>query len=121
MTHQSDAMPAPRPMLRSFGLANFKAFGQDVQRLELKPLTLVFGPNSSGKSSLVHSLLLAHHAAHFDGDLGGRRTDLGGKESDTHRDSRSPRDSAVGIVGSSQETRPVRPGSGKWETDSAQA
>lgn len=76
------APDSPCPMLRSFGLANFKAFGQEVQRLELKPLTLVFGPNSSGKSSLVHSLLLAHHATHFDGDLGGRRTDLGGNSVD---------------------------------------
>jgi hypothetical protein len=43
-----------------FGIANFKAFGPKLQSIKLKPLTLVFGPNSAGKSSLVHSLLWAN-------------------------------------------------------------
>ena len=43
--------------LTSFGIANFKAFGSEMQHIPLKPITLVFGPNSAGKSSLIHSLL----------------------------------------------------------------
>ena len=38
-------------MLTALRLGNFKAFGQ-TQRMPLRPLTLVFGPNSAGKSSL---------------------------------------------------------------------
>lgn len=47
--------------LTALRLGNFKAFA-DTQRMPVKPLTLLFGPNSSGKSSLIHGLLLAHHA-----------------------------------------------------------
>ena len=45
-------------MLESFYLSNFKAFGQEPQHVKVKPITLIFGPNSSGKSSIIHSLLL---------------------------------------------------------------
>ena len=38
-------------------LSNFKAFGSTLQSVPIRPITLVFGPNSSGKSSLLHSLL----------------------------------------------------------------
>jgi len=46
-----------RHPLKSFGLANFKAFGPNAQTIPLKPITLLFGPNSSGKSSILHFLL----------------------------------------------------------------
>jgi predicted ATPase len=49
-------------MITSFEIANFKAFGDNPQSIPLKPLTIVLGPNSSGKSSILHSLLFAHHA-----------------------------------------------------------
>lgn len=49
----------PKPKNLSFGIANFKAFGPKLQSINLRPLTLVFGPNSAGKSSLIHSLLWA--------------------------------------------------------------
>ena len=39
------------------GLGNFKAFGQQIQNLPLKPITLLYGKNSSGKSSVIHSLI----------------------------------------------------------------
>jgi hypothetical protein len=42
-------------------LSNFKAFGPVVQKVPLKPITLVFGPNSAGKSSILHSLLWLQH------------------------------------------------------------
>lgn len=44
-------------MLTSLALENFKAFGRQ-QVIPLKPITLLFGANSSGKSSVIHSLLL---------------------------------------------------------------
>jgi len=34
------------------GVANFKLFGDRIQRFKLKPITLVYGPNSIGKSSV---------------------------------------------------------------------
>lgn len=47
-------------MLTELRIGNFKAFGA-TQRIPIKPLTLIFGPNSSGKSSIIHALLLARH------------------------------------------------------------
>ena len=64
-------------------VGNFKAFGA-TQTLPLKPITLIFGPNSSGKSSLIHALLLAHEAERvgkldvFRTEIGGDSVDLGG-------------------------------------------
>ena len=67
-------------MLTALRLGNFKAFGP-TQRVPLKPLTLVFGPNSAGKSSLIHSLALAHEARRS-GNLDAFRTDVGGTSID---------------------------------------
>ena len=39
------------------GLENFKAF-KELQTIEIKPLTIICGVNNSGKSSLIHSLLM---------------------------------------------------------------
>ncbi len=44
-------------MLREYRLTNFKAFGETVT-IPIRPLTLIFGANSSGKSSIFQSLLL---------------------------------------------------------------
>ena len=44
-------------MLREYRLTNFKAFGETVT-IPIRPLTLIFGANSSGKSSILQSLLL---------------------------------------------------------------
>src|SRR5687768_9803482 len=44
-------------MLRSIQLENFKAFGQRTI-IPLAPITLIFGQNSSGKSSILQSLNL---------------------------------------------------------------
>lgn len=48
-------------MIRHLTLANFKAFSA-AQAVPLRPLTLIFGPNSGGKSSVLHSLKWAKHA-----------------------------------------------------------
>ncbi len=39
------------------GFNNFKAFGEKMQTFSKKPITLVYGPNSIGKSSFLHSQL----------------------------------------------------------------
>jgi hypothetical protein len=44
-------------MISSLIVQNFKAIGPE-QTLQLKPITLIFGPNSAGKSSLLQALLL---------------------------------------------------------------
>jgi len=48
-------------MLTEFYIGNYQAFSTP-QRVPLKPITLIFGPNSAGKSSLLRSLLVARHA-----------------------------------------------------------
>jgi hypothetical protein len=76
--------------LQSFHLGNFKAFAE-TQSIPIRPLTLIFGANSSGKSSLVHGLLLARHAldtGQIDISrtaLGGDSLDLGGFRQYVHR------------------------------------
>jgi len=44
-------------MIKTMRLKNFKAF-KDTGQIELKPITVLAGPNSSGKSSVLQSLLL---------------------------------------------------------------
>lgn len=44
-------------MLKSLELKNFKAFGERV-KIPFAPITLIFGENSSGKSSILQSLNL---------------------------------------------------------------
>ena len=43
--------------LTHFQIGNFKAFGPKPQSIPLKPITLLFGPNSAGKSSAMHGAL----------------------------------------------------------------
>jgi len=38
-------------------LRNFRCW-REVERLPLKPITILFGTNSSGKTALLHSLLM---------------------------------------------------------------
>ena len=51
-------------MIKNFYIGNFKAFGK-TQKIPIKPITLIFGPNSSGKSSILQSLLFAQHILNF--------------------------------------------------------
>src|SRR3954447_8045511 len=44
-------------MLRRVRIQNFKAW-QDTRSIQMSPLTVIFGPNSSGKSSLNHFLMM---------------------------------------------------------------
>ena len=66
--------------LTAFRIANFKAFAAS-QRVPLRPITLIYGANSAGKSSVVHALALAHHAVETE-DLDIQRTQIGGESID---------------------------------------
>ena len=79
--------------LKSIEIANFKAFGKEFQTIPIKPITLVFGANSAGKSSLIHSLLWLNHAESsgktdvFNPSLAGKSVNLGGFDSCLNRKS----------------------------------
>jgi predicted ATPase len=47
-------------MITAFTVKNFKAIGDEPVRIELKPITLLFGANSAGKSSILHALHYAY-------------------------------------------------------------
>lgn len=44
-------------MFEKLSIKNFKSIS-DWQELKLAPITLIYGPNSSGKSTIIQSLLL---------------------------------------------------------------
>lgn len=77
-------------MIKTLFTGNFKAFAE-TQRIPIKPITLIFGPNSAGKSSFIHSLALAHEAQRtgrldvYKTELGGSAIDLGGFRQYVHR------------------------------------
>ena len=76
--------------LTAFSIANFKAFA-DTQRVPLRPITLIYGANSAGKSSVIHALALARHAIETEDldmqrpHIGGESIDLGGFRQYVHR------------------------------------
>ncbi len=67
-------------MLTALKLGNFKAYAE-TQHIPIRPLTLIYGANSAGKSSIIHSLLLANHAL-TTGSVNAHRTKLGGESVD---------------------------------------
>lgn len=80
-------------MITNIHLGNFKAFAE-TQKIPIKPLTLIFGPNSAGKSSLIHGIALAHEAMNVNNKdgldikrtaVGGEAIDLGGFGQYVHR------------------------------------
>lgn len=70
-------------LIRSIALKNFKGFSDEV-RIELRPITLLFGANSAGKSSVLQALqyvreILERQNVNADRTLqGGEAVDLGG-------------------------------------------
>ncbi|WP_313569626.1 AAA family ATPase [Comamonas terrigena] len=70
-------------LIRSLHLRNFKGFSDEV-RVELRPITLLFGANSAGKSSVLQALqyvreILERQNVNADRTLqGGEAVDLGG-------------------------------------------
>src|SRR4051812_45528471 len=76
-------------MITRIEIENFKGIGDRVE-LDLKPITLLFGPNSAGKSTVTHALHYAREVVgrrNYDADktiAGGSVVDLGGFRSFIH-------------------------------------
>ncbi|NIC42651.1 AAA family ATPase [Aquabacterium sp. A08] len=70
-------------IIKSLTLSNFKGFSNEV-RIELRPITMLFGANSAGKSSVLQALhyvgeILERQNVNADRTLqGGEAIDLGG-------------------------------------------
>ena len=70
-------------MIKSISIENFKGIGGAVT-IDLKPITLLFGANSAGKSTIVHALHYAREIferRNYDPDTtasGGKYIDFGG-------------------------------------------
>ncbi|MFA6179955.1 MAG: AAA family ATPase [Candidatus Methylopumilus sp.] len=72
-----------RSLIKSISLKNFKGFSEEV-RIDLRPITLLFGANSAGKSTILQALqyvreILERNNPNPDRTLqGGEAVDLGG-------------------------------------------
>ena len=77
------------PLITAIEIENFKGIGRPV-RVNLRPITLLFGNNSAGKSTILHALCYAHEIlSHRNVDahrteLGGDQIDLGGFRNFVH-------------------------------------
>lgn len=67
-------------LIRSITLTNFKGFAEEV-RINLRPITLLFGANSTGKSSVLQALQLVREVLER-GDANIDRTSQGGETID---------------------------------------
>ena len=71
------------PLITALEIENFKGIGAPV-RIDLRPITLLFGRNSAGKSTILQALCYAHEIlSHrnidaYKTELGGDQIDLGG-------------------------------------------
>ncbi|MDQ1341002.1 MAG: hypothetical protein QG567_2160, partial [Campylobacterota bacterium] len=79
-------------MSNKIGFNNFKAFGSQMQYFSQKPITLIYGPNSVGKSSLLHSQLYLDYLRKttpnvdlFETYFAGDKLDLGGFRNFLHK------------------------------------
>ncbi len=81
-------------MITGIAIENFKGIGARVE-LELRPITLLFGANSAGKSTIFHALhyareIFERHNLDADQTIsGGNYVDLGGFASFVHQGDRS--------------------------------
>ncbi len=48
-------------MIENFQISNFKGFNEPL-KIDIAPITLIFGPNSSGKSSIINSLQMLKYS-----------------------------------------------------------
>jgi len=73
--------------LNKLSIQNFKAFGEMVD-VPIRPITLIFGENSAGKSSILHSFLFLEHVSEngilHDVQTIGGNVDLGGAKNYVH-------------------------------------
>ena len=85
----------PLPKVEEISFNNFKSFGEKLQKVKIKPITLIYAPNSVGKSSFLHSIILLHYVAkyHLEKnnlsvaklDIFGDEVDLGGFKNYIHK------------------------------------
>ena len=71
--------PGRAPLITAIEIENFKGIGNPV-RIDVRPITLLFGRNSAGKSTLLHALcyageILGHRSGRRAQDRAGRRSD----------------------------------------------
>ncbi|MBK9974264.1 MAG: AAA family ATPase [Planctomycetes bacterium] len=77
--------------LRSITLRNFKGIGEHAVKVPMRPITLLFGPNSAGKSTVLQAMqyareILKRNNVNPDRTMaGGDAIDLGGFEGLVHR------------------------------------
>lgn len=77
-------------MIKAIEIENFKGIGERI-RIPIRPLTLLFGPNSGGKSSVLHALhflreVLVHRRLDVDTtEIGGDLVSLGGFTNFVHK------------------------------------
>lgn len=64
-------------MIKGITIENFKGIGEPGIHLDLKPITMLFGTNSAGKSTIFHALLYAYEVL-VNRNLNPDRTTLGG-------------------------------------------
>jgi hypothetical protein len=78
-------------MITAITIQNFKGIGSEPFRLPIKPITLLFGPNSAGKSTILQAIHYAREVLeHRNLDAGrtatgGPHVDLGGFERFVHK------------------------------------
>ena len=90
-SHEAGARTAraPSPLITAVEIENFKGIGRPM-RVEFRPITLLFGNNSAGKSTVLHALCYAHEILSYGNvdahksELGGDRIDLGGLHNFVH-------------------------------------
>lgn len=76
--------------ITAISIENFKGIRERV-RVELKPITLLFGPNSAGKSTIIHALHYAYEILKNKNpnpdktELGDQAIDLGGFKNLVHQ------------------------------------
>lgn len=75
----AETVPVPS-LITAVEIENFKGVGRPV-RVELRPVTLLFGSNSVGKSTVLHALCYAHEILSH-GNVDARTTELGGGQVD---------------------------------------
>lgn len=111
-------------IIKSLTLSNFKGFSNEV-RIELRPITLLFGANSAGKSSVLQALhyvreILERQNVNADRTLqGGEAIDLGGFLSLVHgRDEKKQIEVAIAMeLGASSIPELVPDAFEDWQTD----
>ena len=78
-------------MINKITIQNFKSI-KDRVKIDIKPITLLFGPNSAGKSTVVQALHYLKEVIEYDNPdprktaVGGNSIDLGSFKNIVHRE-----------------------------------